>query len=54
MQTTNWANEGMEGQGRFLTLVQEHLQMKIKLVFLRNYWASLKHILYVSFQVQGN
>ena len=33
MQTTNWANEGMEGQGHFFTLASVHLHMKVKTCF---------------------
>ena len=33
MQTTNWANEGMEGQGHSLNLVPGHSHMKVKTCF---------------------
>ena len=33
MQTTNWANEGKEEQGHFLTLAPGHLHMKFKTFF---------------------
>ena len=48
------ANEGMEGQGNFWHWPQDIYIWKLKLVFLRNWWAILNQILYVSFQVQGN
>ena len=43
MQTTNWANEGKEGQGHFLTLALGHLHMKFKTFFsyLETIWPVL-------------
>ena len=51
MQTTNWADEGMEDQGHFLTLASWHLLMKIKACFSKKLLAIFNQILYVSFQV---
>ena len=39
----------IEGQGFFLALVQGQLHIKLKPAFLRNQWAILNQILYVSF-----
>ena len=49
MQTTNWADEGMEGQGYFLTLAPGHLHMKIKTCFSKKLLGHFNQILYVSF-----
>ena len=44
----------IEGRGHFLTLAKGHLRIwKLKLAFLRNWWANQTQILYVSFQVQA-
>ena len=50
MQTTNWTNEGMEGQGHFLTLAKGHLHMKIKTCFSKQLVGYFNQILYVSFR----
>ena len=45
----------IEGQGHYLTLAHKVVNIqKFKMDFLRNCCADLNHVLYESFQVQGN
>ena len=45
----------IEGQGPYLTLAQGRVHTKIQTIFSKkNYGADLNHILYTSFQAQGN
>ena len=57
MQTTNWANEYMEGQGNFLSLAPGHLAYKIKTCFFfskKLMGPFLNQILCLSVQVKEN